>query len=53
MIVLDSVSPRRCELLTQAGFTFEVHPAQIPEDSIACATRFAREKAPAIFRELT
>ena len=32
MLVLASSSPRRRELLTQAGFSFEVHPAHIPED---------------------
>ncbi len=32
MLVLASASPRRRELLAQAGFTFEVHPAYIPED---------------------
>ena len=29
MLVLASASPRRRELLTQAGFTFEVHPAPV------------------------
>jgi septum formation protein len=58
MLVLASASPRRRELLTQAGFTFEVHPADIPEDPypnedpIAYVTRLAREKAQAVFREL-
>ena len=32
MLILASASPRRRELLTQAGFVFEVHPAHIPED---------------------
>jgi septum formation protein len=59
MLVLASASPRRRELLAQAGFTFTVHPAHIPEDPlpnedpIACVTRLAREKAQAVFRELT
>ena len=59
MLVLASASPRRRELLTQAGFTFEVHPAHIPEDPhpnedpIAYVTRLARQKAEAVFRELT
>jgi septum formation protein len=59
MLVLASASPRRRELLTQAGFTFEVHPADIPEDPypdedpIAYVTRLAREKAQAVFCELT
>ena len=33
-LVLASASPRRRELLTQAGFSFEVHPAHIPEDPL-------------------
>jgi septum formation protein len=59
MLVLASASPRRRELLTQAGFTFEVHPAHIPEDPhpnedpIAYVTRLAREKAEAAFHQLT
>jgi septum formation protein len=59
MLVLASASPRRRELLTQAGFTFEVHPAHIPEepkpneDPIAYVTRLAREKAQAVFNQLT
>jgi septum formation protein len=59
MLVLASASPRRRELLTQAGFTFQVHPAHIPEDPhpnedpIAYVVRLAREKAEAVFRELT
>ena len=59
MLVLASASPRRRELLTQAGFTFEVHPANIPEDPrpnedpIAYVVRLAREKAEAVFREWT
>jgi len=59
MLVLASASPRRRELLTQAGFTFEVHPADIPEDPypnedpIAYVTRLAREKAQAVYNEIT
>jgi septum formation protein len=59
MLVLASASPRRRELLTQAGFSFQVHPAHIPEephpgeDPIAYVTRLAREKAQAVFNELT
>ncbi len=59
MLVLASASPRRRELLTQAGYRFQVHPAHIPEDPlpgekpIAYVTRLAREKAEAVFRELT
>jgi septum formation protein len=58
MLVLASASPRRRELLTQAGFTFHVHPANIPEDPhpnedpIAYVVRLAREKAEAVFAQL-
>ncbi len=58
MLVLASASPRRSELLTQAGFRFAVHPAHIPEDPldgedpIVYVTRLARQKAEAVFREL-
>ena len=58
MLVLASASPRRRELLTQAGYTFEVRPAHIPEDPregedpVAYVTRLAREKAEVVFREL-
>ena len=59
MLVLASASPRRSELLTQAGYRFRVHPAHIPEDPlpsedpIVYVTRLAREKAEAVFRQLT
>src|ERR1035438_9636548 len=59
MLVLASASPRRLELLAQAGFSFEVHPAHIPEDPypnedpISYVTRLAREKAQYVFRQLT
>ena len=59
MLVLASASPRRRELLTQAGFSFEVHPAHIPEeplegeDPFAYVQRLAREKAEVVFCELT
>jgi septum formation protein len=58
MLILASASPRRRELLTQAGFVFQVHPAHIPEepnpdeDPIAYVTRLAREKAQAVYNEL-
>jgi septum formation protein len=58
MLILASASPRRRELLTQAGFTFEVHPAHIPEDPFpnedptAYVTRLALEKAQAVFAEI-
>jgi septum formation protein len=57
-LILASASPRRRELLTQAGFTFRVHPAHIPEDPlpnedpIAYVTRLARQKAEAVFNQL-
>ena len=59
MLVLASASPRRRELLAQAGFTFSVHPAHIPEDPlegedpIAYVTRLAREKAQVVFGSLS
>src|SRR5579863_473263 len=58
MLVLASASPRRRELLLQAGYAFTVHPAHIPEDPlpdedpIAYVVRLAREKAERVFREL-
>jgi len=58
MLVLASASPRRRELLTQAGYEFQIHPAHIPEDPlpdedpIAYVVRLAREKAEAVYREL-
>jgi septum formation protein len=57
MLVLASASPRRRELLTQAGFRFDVAPADIPEvqaedeDPIGFATRLARQKAASVFAE--
>lgn len=54
MLVLASSSPRRQELLRNAGIAFEVQPANIAEDPLpneppqACAERLAREKALAI-----
>jgi len=59
MLVLASASPRRRELLTQAGFSFRVQAAHIPgdpypnEDPIAYVTRLAREKAQAVFDQLS
>lgn len=53
-LILASASPRRRELLTQAGFTFEVLPADVPEvresgeDAIRFVTRLARQKAEAV-----
>ena len=55
MLVLASASPRRKELLTQAGYDFRVIPANVPEerrpneDPTAFVTRLAQEKAQAVF----
>jgi septum formation protein len=57
MLVLASASPRRRELLAQAGYTFDVHPAHINEDLLpgedptTYVVRLAREKAEAVFKE--
>jgi septum formation protein len=54
-LILASASPRRRELLAQAGFVFDVIPAHIPEeprpgeDPEAYVMRLAREKAEAVF----
>jgi septum formation protein len=54
MIVLASASPRRQELLRNAGIAFTVQPADINEtplpgeSPIHCAERLAREKALAV-----
>jgi septum formation protein len=51
MLVLASASPRRQELLRNAGIAFEVQPADILEKQMpketakSCAERLAREKA--------
>ena len=58
MLILASASPRRHELLAQAGFSFQIHAAHIPEDPlpgedpISYVTRLAREKAQAVYDEL-
>lgn len=58
MLVLASASPRRRELLAQAGFQFTVMPASICEDlrpgenAVAYVTRLAREKAGAVYAQL-
>ena len=55
MLILASASPRRRDLLAQAGVRFRVHPAHIPEDPlpgeepIGYVTRLAREKAEAVY----
>lgn len=57
MLILASASPRRRDLLAQAGYAFHVFPAHIPEHRhagetpVAFATRLAREKAEAVFRD--
>jgi septum formation protein len=57
MLVLASASPRRQELLRNAGVAFEAQPADIPEDPLPgeaaknCAERLAREKALAVARQ--
>lgn len=55
MLILASASPRRRELLMQAGYRFEVQAPSLSEvskpgdDGIRLATRLAREKAEAVF----
>jgi nucleoside triphosphate pyrophosphatase len=55
MLVLASASPRRQELLRNAGISFVVQAADIAEDPLpgeaprACAERLAREKARVVF----
>jgi septum formation protein len=57
MLVLASASPRRQELLRNAGIPFEVQPAHTPEDPLPregakdCAERLAREKALAVAKQ--
>jgi len=57
MLVLASVSPRRQELLRNAGIPFEVQPANICEDPLPgenakeCAERLAQEKALSVARK--
>jgi|SRR5580704_13281657 septum formation protein len=56
MLILASASPRRQELLRNAGIPFVVEPADINETPLArelpreCAERLAREKALAVFQ---
>ena len=56
MLVLASASPRRQELLRNAGIEFTVLPADIDETPLAgepprqCAERLAREKALAVWK---
>jgi septum formation protein len=57
MLVLASASPRRRELLRNAGFEFAVQPANLPEELRAgeapgdFAQRLAREKAFTVFQQ--
>lgn len=57
MIVLASASPRRQELLRNAGIACRVQPANIDERPLAgeepqqCAERLAREKALAVHKD--
>ena len=57
-LILASASPRRRELLVQAGLDFEVSPAHInedlrpDEDPIAYVVRLAREKAEAVYAQV-
>jgi septum formation protein len=56
MLVLASASPRRQELLRNAGVAFTVQPADIDETPLPaenpreCAERLAREKALSVWR---
>jgi septum formation protein len=56
MLVLASASPRRQDLLRNAGISFTVQPADIDEtplngeSPVPCAERLAREKALAVWR---
>ncbi len=58
MLILASSSPRRQELLRNAGVQFRVQPADVPEifndgeHPTRLAERLARDKAEAIFRKL-
>ena len=59
MLVLASASPRRRELLTQAGYEFAVCPAHIDESMdpgetpASYVARLAQQKAEAVYRGLT
>ncbi len=54
-LILASASPRRQELLAQAGYQFEVQASSVlesrwpGEDALRFATRLAREKAEEVF----
>ncbi|HEV3118524.1 MAG TPA: Maf family protein [Gemmataceae bacterium] len=55
-LILASASPRRSELLRNAGIPFKVEPAHVPEEAspgetpLIYAQRLAREKASAVFQ---
>jgi septum formation protein len=55
LLILASGSPRRQELLAQAGYRFEIAPSSVTEqrlpseEAIHLATRLAREKAEEVF----
>ena len=55
LLILASASPRRAELLRNAGIAFTVVPAHVPEQPgageppLAYAQRLARDKARAVF----
>lgn len=57
LLILASASPRRQDLLREAGIAFAVHPAHIAEDQLAgespleYACRLAREKAQTVAHE--
>ncbi len=57
VLILASSSPRRQELLREAGFVFEVHLAHVPEERmpgeppLEYARRLAQEKAQAVAQE--
>lgn len=56
-LILASASPRRQELLREAGIAFEIHPAHVPEERaigeapLDYARRLAQEKAQAVARQ--
>ena len=56
MLILASASPRRQELLRNAGISFAIEPANVDETPIegerprACAERLAREKAITVWK---
>jgi septum formation protein len=58
-LVLASSSPRRQELLKNAGIEFEVHPANIPEIRLPSETpkdfaeRMAKEKAATVLNQVS